>query len=111
MAVPDKKVAFVERAMAVHIKRGNEPGTLPDGSEAWDVESRVFNRGESIPLKDLPPYLSEAVKAGKVPGLKALSTAEIKQRAEIIAEYNQMGSFEISDEGPDNSPEFPAEEF
>lgn len=108
MAATEKKVAFVERAMSVHLKRGNEPGTLPDGSEAWDVESKVFARGDSIPLKDMPPYLSEAVKAGKVPGLKALSPAEIKQRNQIIAEYE--GNFVISDEGQDDNPEFPAEE-
>jgi len=111
MAATDKKVAFVERAMAVHIKRTNEPSKMPDGSEAWDIESKVFNRGETIPLDNLPPYLSEKVKAGKVPGLKALTSAQIKTRKELIDELNGLGTLAITDEGQDNNPDFPAEEL
>ena len=71
MAKTPEKVAFAENVITVHVKRTSEPGKLPDGSEAWDVESRILTPGETLPLSELPPYLSEAVLGGKVPGLNS----------------------------------------
>jgi len=78
------KVAFAENVVTVHVKRTSEPGLLPDGTEGWDVVSKNLSPGEYIPLSDIPPYLSDAVKEGKVPGLKIMTPAQAKRQAHFI---------------------------
>ena len=93
------KVAFAENVITVHVKRTSEPGLLPDGTEGWDVVSKIMAPGESMPLSDMPPYLSDAVKEGKVPGLKALTPAQAKKRAT----YLEIGYEPFEDEVEEES--------
>lgn len=108
------KMVLVEAPTVVHIRRTDEPGLLPDGSEGWDVEARVMAPGESIPLEDIPPYLAERIEAGEVPGLKALTKRQISERAELVREisagFSTPASFaSVPDQEDDQT--FPAEEY
>lgn len=104
-----KTVAFAETPVTIHVKRASEPGKLPDGSEAWDVESKVMNTGETFPLSDMPPYLSEAIRKGNVPGLVAVTEAQAKKIAKFVETNMGIGAFVGSEQESD--PNFPAEEF
>lgn len=77
-------VAFAESVMTVHVKRTSGPGLLPDGTEGWDIVSKTMLPGDSILLSKMPPYLSDAIKNGSVPGLRALTSAQAKQRAKAM---------------------------
>jgi len=111
MAVPTKKVAFAESAVTVHVKRVSEPSLLPDGTQVWDVESKLMLPGETIPLIELPPYLSNAVEAGSTPGLKAMTPNQVKQRVELYQELGILNSpAEPELEEQEEDSEFPAEE-
>jgi hypothetical protein len=103
-----KTVAFAESVVTVHLTRTSEPGVLPDGSEAWDVESKIMQAGETLPLAVMPPYLSEAIKSGNVPGLVAITEAQAKKVSKFIDEQQTIGSF-VNDE-QESDPSFPAEE-
>lgn len=96
-------VAFAESVMTIHVKRTSEPGLLPDGTEGWDVISKIMLPGDSILLSKMPPYLSDAVKNGTVPGLKALTSAQAKQRAKAM-ETGYI-SFEEAEEESDTAIE------
>lgn len=110
MAMPTKKVAFAESTVTVHVKRVSEPSLLPDGTQVWDVESKIMLPGETISLVELPPYLSNAVELGEVPGLKAMTPNQVKQRVELYQEIGMLNSpAELVSEEQEDS-EFPAEE-
>ena len=112
MAAVSEKVAFAENAITVHVKRMSEPGLLPDGTEAWDVESKLMRPGQTMPLSDMPPYLSDAIKEGQVPGLKAMTPAQVKKRVEFYSEMMGLNSpDESSNEEQEEDPGFLAEEF
>jgi hypothetical protein len=104
-----KTVAFAETSMTVHVKRASEPGVLPDGTEAWDVESTIMSAGQTLPLSDMPPYLSEAIRKGDVPGLVAVTDAQAKKIANFMKTNMGIGAFVGSEQESD--PSFPAEEF
>lgn len=109
MAGATKNTAFAESTVTVHVALASEPGKLPDGSEAWDVESKIMNRGDTLPLSVMPPYLSEAIKKGKVPGLILMTEAQAKKASDF---YKGAGNAEVfiqTDEVSD--PNFPAEEI
>ena len=104
-----KTVAFAEIPVTIHVKRSSEPGVLPDGTEAWDVESKNMSAGQTFPLSDMPPYLSEAVKGGKVPGLVAVTEAQAKKIAKFMETNMGIGAFVGSEQESD--PNFPAQEY
>jgi hypothetical protein len=112
-----EKVAFAEMPLTVHVKRTSEPGLLPDGTEAWDVESKLMSPGDSMPLSDMPPYLAEAIKAGEVEGIKLLTQKQIDERAELVRAIakglSTPASFAGRDDEPEerDDPEFPTEEY
>jgi hypothetical protein len=109
MAAQKKTVAFAESSVTVHVKRMSEPGVLPDGSEAWDVESKVMTAGNTMPLSDMPPYLSEAILSGSAPGLVALTANQAKRVEEAYASQLGLGALIGAEEESD--PAFPAEEI
>jgi len=103
MARPVEKVAFAENVVTVHVAAVSEPGLLPDGSEAWDVESKVMVPGETLPLSSMPTYLREAIVGGKVPGLVAMTPAQAKRRVDTYNHALGIGSFpELDDEELDS---------
>ena len=104
-----KTVAFAETPVTVHVTRASEPGLLPDGSEAWDVESKNMSAGQTLPLADMPPYLRDAIKSGKVPGLIAVTEAQAKKIAKFVETQMGIGAFVGSEQETD--PDFPTEEF
>lgn len=104
-----KTVAFAEIPVTVHVTRSSEPGVLPDGTEAWDIESKSMSAGQTLPLNDMPPYLRDAVKGGKVPGLIAVTEAQAKKIQKFVETQMGIGAFVGSEE--DSDPSFPAEEF
>ena len=110
MAAPKKTVAFAESPVTVHVARTSEPGVLPDGSEAWDVESHIMSRGTTMPLADMPPYQAEAIRNGKVPGLIALTQQQAKRIEEAYKQSMGLGAY-ISVEEQESDPAFPAEEY
>lgn len=103
-----KTVAFAEIPVTVHVTRSSEPGVLPDGTEAWDVESKNMSAGQTLPLADMPPYLRDAVKGGKVPGLIAVTEAQAKKIQNFVETQMGIGAFVGSE---DSDPNFPVEEF
>lgn len=103
-----KSLAFAETAMSVHLKLSDEPNLLADGTQVWDIESRVISAGTTLPLKDMPPYLSEAVKEGRVPGLVAMTQAEAKKVEEFYGKQFSASAFASEQE---DDPNFPAQEF
>lgn len=109
MAAP-KNTAFAESAVTVHVALTSEPGKLPDGSEAWDVESKNMSRGSTLPLADMPPYLSKAIKEGKVPGLIAMTETAAKKASEFYLGSGDASVF-IQSEEEDSDPNFPAQEY
>ncbi len=104
-----KTVAFAEDTVTIHVALSSEPGVLPDGSEAWDVESKIMSRGETLPLAIMPPYLREAVKSGKVPGLVAITETQAKKAKAFYDQQISIGDFVGSEQETD--PNFPTEEF
>jgi hypothetical protein len=62
----------------VHKTVGSGPDKDLQGREVWSVESVVLSPGDYVKLSDLPDYLADAVKAGDVPTLKAVSEGEAK---------------------------------
>lgn len=110
MAAAKKTVAFAESPVNVHLARTSEPGVLPDGSEAWDVESKIMSAGTTIPLSEMPPYQAEAIRDGKVPGVIALTAAQAKRVEEAFAQQFGIGAYLASDE-TESDPAFPAEEY
>ena len=109
MATADK-VAFAESAVTVHVRRASEPNLLPDGTEVWDVESKIMLPGETMSLSEMPPYLSDAVKGGQVAGLKAMTPSQAKQRIESYNEIMGLSSPAVATEQEEDS-DFPAEEI
>ena len=105
-----KNTAFAESAVTVHVTLASEPGQLPDGSEAWDVESKNMSRGDTLPLADMPPYLREAIKGGKVPGLIAMTETAAKKASAFYKGAGEASVF-IQSEEEDNDPNFPAQEY
>jgi len=104
-----KTVAFAESVVTVHVKLASEPGVLPDGSEAWDVESQIMRPGDTLPLAIMPTYLSEAIKGGKVPGLVAITEAQAKKADAFYKQQMTVGEF-VGDE-TESDPNFPAQEI
>jgi hypothetical protein len=78
----ENRVAFADgSAVTVHVKLSDSPsGKSPEGEDLWDVESKVLAPGDYIELSKLPPYLSDAVKAGKVPFLVSMTLSAAKKR-------------------------------
>jgi hypothetical protein len=112
MAAPKKNVAFAEQAVTVHVKIASESSQLPDGSEAWDIESKVLEPGETVPFSDLPPYLSEAIRDGSAPGLTAITATQAKNVAQFKAANLEAAQALIAEEEEQVSdPNFPAEEY
>lgn len=109
MANTKKTVAFAEDTVTVHRTLSREPGVLPDGSEAWDIESVILTSGQTLPLADMPPYQVELVTSGKVPGLIALTPAQAKRVEEAYAQQMGIGTYVSAEQESD--PDFPAEEF
>jgi len=109
MASTAKTVAFAEEAVTVHVARNSEPGVLPDGSEAWDVESITLKPGQTMPLAEMPPYQVDLIKSGKSPGLVALTQAQAKRVEEAYAQQMGIGSYISAEQESD--PAFPAEEY
>ena len=109
MAPQKKTVAFAESPVAVHVALASEPGVLPDGSEAWDIESKIMSVGTTMPLSKMPPYQAEAIRSGKVPGLIALTDAQAKKVEEAFSQSMGIGAY-ISTE-QESDPAFPAEEI
>ncbi len=109
MAAQKKTVAFAESPVTVHVSRSSEPGVLPDGSEAWDVESKLMSTGTIMPLSEMPPYQSEAIRDGKVPGLIALTATQAKRVEEAFSQNLGLGAY-ISTE-QESDPAFPAQEI
>lgn len=106
-----KSLAFAESVVTVHLTLASEPGLLPDGTEAWDIESKIMNPGDTLPLKLMPPYLSEAVREGKVPGLIAMTQAQAKKVTEFYQSEKGLGAAYLESEEQEDDPDFPAEEF
>lgn len=109
MAAQKKTVAFAEDTVTIHVARSSEPGVLPDGSEAWDVESKILAPGQTFPLDEMPPYQSELIRSGKSPGLIALTAAQAKRVEEAFAQHMGIGAYISAEQESD--PNFPAEEF
>lgn len=80
------KVLFADQEVTVHTT--TSPVQKDQfGNDFWDVRSVTLLPGESVPEGDVPTYVLEAVKAGKVAGLslKDKSAAdELKAKAEEI---------------------------
>lgn len=107
----ETKVAFAESAVVVHIARSAEPGLLPDGTEGWDVDSKVLLPGETVALSEMPPYLRNAVKKGEVPGLKLLTPAAAKRRVDTWNDLAGIASPPVAlEEEFEQDSEFPIEE-
>jgi hypothetical protein len=107
-----EKLVLAESAVTIHVKRVSEPGLLPDGTEGWDIESKILFPGETMPLDDMPPYLSNAVKKGEVPGLKLMTPAQAKKHAaQVKAYYEGIQVPPTSENEAEEDPEFPAEEI
>jgi len=104
-----KTVAFAEDTVTIHVARSSEPGVLPDGSEAWDVESRILTPGMTIPLSDLPPYQAELIRSGKSPGIIALTQLQAKRVEEAYKQQTGIGAYISAEQESD--PAFPAEEI
>lgn len=105
-----KSLAFAESAVTVHVKLASEPGELPDGTKAWDVESKIMTPGETLPLNLMPPYLSEAIREGKVPGLVAMTHAQAKKTTEFYNAQTGLGAAYVASEEQEEDPDFPVEE-
>lgn len=106
------KVVFAESAVAVHVALASEPSQLPGGNEVWAVESRVMHPGETLPLSAMPPYLSESVKNGEVPGLKVMTPAQAKRRADSYREMMGLGPSEnLEDKEQEEESDLSAEEI
>lgn len=79
------EVLFADQDVTVHVLPA--PGVGPEkdqfGRELWPTSSRVLRPGESVSADEVPPYLLDAVKAGKVAGLSLVSEA----KAEELLEY------------------------
>lgn len=108
MAKAPNKVAFAERPVTIHLKRSSEPNLLPDGEQAWDVEAKVLSAGQFVPLSELPPYLSEAVREGNSPGLVALTPKQAENRMKFVTEgFSALENDEEEEEQetPDDSKE------
>lgn len=106
----ETRVAFAESAVAVHVARVSEPGLLPDGTEAWDVDSKVLHPGEFIPLSQMPKYLADAVKKNEVPGLRLMTQAAAKRTVEAWNSV-QGSPAAMEDLETEEDPEFPVEEI
>lgn len=99
-----EKVAFAEAAVTVHVARSSEPGLLPDGTEAWDVESKVLAPGEFLPLSQMPKYLSEEIEKGSIVGLRAMTPTAARKRAD---EFRTYGFLSSTSEPEDSSTQEP----
>lgn len=109
MANAKKTVAFAEEAVTVHVTRSREPGVLPDGSEAWDIESVVLTPGQTLPLAEMPPYQVKLITSGESPGLIALTQAQAKRVEEAYSQKLGIGAYISAEQESD--PAFPAEEI
>jgi len=111
MAATTKTVALAQEAVTIHVKLASEPSPLPDGSEAWDIESKILEPGETVSLDELPPYLSSAVKSGAAPGLVAITKAQADKVSGFkAASLETIEAFGHSEE-QESDPNFPAEEY
>jgi len=106
-----KTVAFAENVVTVHVARTSEPGLLPDGSEAWDVESQIMVPGDTLPLSVMPPYLRDSIKSGKVPGLIAMTEAQAKKVRQFYDNQTGIGAAYVNSEEQESDPDFPVQEF
>lgn len=68
-----------ETEVTVHQTFGAAPDKDQSGREVWAVSSKTLVPGDSVALDSLPPYQQEAVKDGKVEGLKVVSESEAKK--------------------------------
>lgn len=106
----EEKLAFAETTVSVHIARASEPGLLPDGTEAWDVDSRILSPGETIALAELPKYQRDAASKGQIPGLKVMTQAAAKKRVELYNDLVGAQDAVAPPEFAEEDPEFPVEE-
>lgn len=70
------QVLFADVGLNVHILMNPKPMVSDDGTKFYDVKGAVLSPGDSVPLNELPPYLVEDVKSGKVPGARIVSTED-----------------------------------
>lgn len=71
------EVLFAEVGLNVHVLMNPKP--IVDslsGNKMYDVKGVVLAPGDTVPLSELPPYLVEDVKSGKVPGARFVSAEE-----------------------------------
>lgn len=111
MPAASKSVAYALDTSTVHVKVHSAPTKSPDGSEVWDIESKMLLPGETMPLSDMPPYLSEAIKSGKVPSLRAITEAQAKKVAKFREAALEAGNAFTEMEIQEDDPNFPAEEY
>lgn len=70
-------VLFADVGLSVHILMNDKPIVDTNtGNKMYDVRGQVLAPGDIVPLTELPPYLVEDVKAGKVPGARIVSAEE-----------------------------------
>ncbi len=90
---PSNEVLFSEVGLTVHVMMNPVP--VKDtftGTEMYDVKAQVLAPGDSIPLTDLPPYLVEDLRAGRVAGAKIVTPEEAQRLSEEAARIRQLAS-------------------
>lgn len=97
----DKKVVLAESDATVHklFAPGAEPEVDQFGRKLYAVESQVLRAGDTVDADMLPPYLLDAVKAGKVENLKLMSESQAEKvkadaaRLRALASGNAEGMY------------------
>ncbi len=71
------EVLFADAGLSVHVLMNPKPIVdTVSGNKLYDVKGVVLAPGDTVSLAELPPYLVEDVKNGKVAGARIVSAEE-----------------------------------
>ena len=85
-------VLFADSDVTVHVlpAPGVEPETDQFGRKLWPVSSRVLRPGDQVAADEVPGYVVDAVKAGKVAGLSLVSESKANDLREHAAQLRGL---------------------
>lgn len=88
-------VLFAEQDLTIHVKLSSEPVKAITGELLWNTESRMLFPGQSIPISDLPDYLVESLKAGRVAGARLVTSKEADEIAAKAAVVRELAEGQL----------------
>lgn len=96
MAEATNKVVFATEEVTLHLlmsETQNEDGT-------YNTQSQVFLPGQFVDQEKVPPYLLDAIKEGKSPGLELMTESKASELSEKAAQIRALASDTVNVQGP-----------